>query len=68
MKTTYTYLKNSNTGDLILKQEFSETNIKGIPIYYYRDNKSIDIPNLNGYVEISEKTYNRLKRKNKLTN
>ena len=40
MKTTYTYLKNSNTGDLITKQEFSETTIKGIPIYYYRDNKS----------------------------
>lgn len=57
MKTIYKYFKNSNTGDLIKSQEFTETNITGIPIYFYRNNKSIDTPSLKGYVEISEKKY-----------
>ena len=62
MKTTYKYLKNHETGDLINSQEFTETNITGMPIYYYRNDKSIDTPNLKGYVAISEKKYNRLMR------
>jgi hypothetical protein len=62
MKTTYKYLKNHETGDLIKSQEFTETNITGMPIYYYRNDKSIDTPNLKGYVAISEKKYNRLMR------
>jgi len=63
MITTYKYYKNSNTGDIIKSQEFTETQIKGIPIYYYRNNESIETPDLTGYVEISEKKYNRIKRK-----
>lgn len=63
MKTIYNYLKNHETGDLIKSQEFTETNITGIPIYYYRNDKSIDTPNLKGYVNISEKKYNVLMRK-----
>ena len=63
MKTIYKYLKNHETGDLIKSQEFTEINITGIPIYYYRNDKSIDAPNLKGYVNISEKKYNRLMRK-----
>jgi hypothetical protein len=62
MKTTYKYLKNHETGDLIKSQKFTETNITGMPIYYYRNDKSIDTPNLKGYVAISEKKYNRLMR------
>ena len=62
MKTIYKYLKNHETGDLINSQEFTETNITGMPIYYYRNDKSIDTPNLKGYVAISEKKYNRLMR------
>tara|TARA_R110000796_G_C14214252_1_gene393683 strand:+ start:279 stop:482 length:204 start_codon:yes stop_codon:yes gene_type:complete len=62
MVTKYRFLKNHNTGDLIKSQEFTETNITGIPIYYYRNNKSIDTPNLKGYVDVSEKKYNRLMR------
>lgn len=64
MITTYKYLKNSNTGDVIHSQEFTETDID-FPIYYYRNNESIDTPDLTGYVEISEKKYNRIKRKQK---
>lgn len=64
MVTTYKYFKNSNTGDIIMSQEFTETNIK-FPINYYRNNLSIDTPDLTGYVEISEKKYNRIKRKQK---
>ena len=64
MITTYKYYKNSNTGDIIKSQEFTETKID-FPIYYYRDNQEIDTPDLTGYVEISEKKYNRIKRKQK---
>ena len=62
MKTIYTYLKNSNTGDIITKQEFTEC-IINFPTLYYRDNKSIDIPDLSGYIEITEKKYKQLMRK-----
>jgi len=62
MKTIYRYLKNSNTNDVIVEQKFTETSID-FPICYYRNNQSIDIPDLTGYVEISEKKFNRLKRK-----
>jgi len=62
MATKYTYYKNSNTFDLIVKQEFTETRTK-FPVYYYRDNKSIDTPDLKGYVEISEKKFKRESRK-----
>lgn len=64
MKTIYKYWKNSNTGDVIMSQEFTETSID-FPINYYRNNKSIDTPDLTGYVEISEKKYRRIKRKTK---
>lgn len=53
MKTTYNHFKNHETGDLIKSQEFTETSITGMPIYYYRNNKSIDTPNLKGYVKIN---------------
>jgi len=62
MKTIYKYWKNSNTGDVIMSQEFTETNID-FPINYYRNNESINTPDLTGYVEISEKKYRRIKRK-----
>lgn len=62
MITIYKFYKNSNTGDVIMSQEFTETSID-FPINYYRFNESIDIPDLTGYVEISEKKYNRIKRK-----
>lgn len=60
MKVTLTYFKNSNTGELIFRQRFSETDITGIPDYFYDKNrKSIDRQDLNGFVEISEKKFNR---------
>lgn len=65
MKEIRKYWKHSNTGDIIMRQEFTKTSIRGIPINYYRDHKSIDTPDLKGYVEISEKKYNRIVRKNK---
>lgn len=65
MKTTLTYLKNSNTNDLIVRQEFTDTPIKGIPIYFYRDNKEIEPPDLKGYLPISEKHYKKLIKKRK---
>lgn len=53
------YYKNSNTGDLITSQRFVGYSFE-IPVYWYRNNKLIG-ENLNivGYVEISEKKYNR---------
>ena len=64
METIYTYLKNSNTGDVIMKQEFKSETLK-FPTNFYRNHKSIDKPDLSGYVAISEKTYKRLLRKQK---
>lgn len=64
MVTTYRYYKNSNTGDIFKSQEFTEIPFDS-PIYYYRHNKQIETPDLTGYVEISEKKYNRIKRKQK---
>lgn len=62
MRTIYAHYKNSNTGDLIKSQEFTETTVK-FPINFYRNNKSIDTPDLTGYVFISEKKYKREIRK-----
>jgi len=60
MKVELTYFKNSNTGELIFRQRFSEISITGIPDYFYDKNrKSIDRQDLNGFVEISEKKFNR---------
>lgn len=62
MKTVYTYFKNSNTGDVVMKQEFKELSFEQPP-YYYRNKKAIDAPDLTGYVEISEKKYLRESKK-----
>lgn len=60
MKVELTYFKNSNTGELIFRQRFSETDITEIPDFFYDKNrKSIDRQDLNGFVEISEKKFNR---------
>jgi hypothetical protein len=67
MKTVCKYYKNSNTGELISSQEFKETRITGIPVYFYGlDGKKIG-ENLDttGCVEVSEKKWNRFKRKSK---
>lgn len=63
MTTHYSYYKNSNTGELIKKVTRTGTPIKW-PDYFYdiKGNKLIE-PNLDGFVKISEKKWNRLKRK-----
>ena len=65
MKTIYTYYKNSNTGELMKSQEFTELHITGIPIYFYGLNGDKIGENLDttGFVPISEKNWNRYKRK-----
>ena len=65
MKTIYKYYKNSNTGEVIKSQEFTETKITGIPIYFYSLDGSKIGGNLDttGFVEISEKKGERLNRK-----
>lgn len=65
MKTTYKYYKNSNTGDLMKSQEFTETDITEIPIYFYGlDGKGIgEDLDTTGFVEISKKKWERFKRK-----
>jgi hypothetical protein len=69
MKTIYTYYKNSNTGEVMKSQEFTETSITGIPIYFYGlDGMGIG-ENLEtkGFVKISEKKWDRIKRKGNLS-
>lgn len=65
MKTIYRHYKNSNTGEAMKSQEFTETKITGIPIYFYSLDGSKIGENLDttGFVEISEKKWERLKRK-----
>ncbi len=60
MKTTYTYYKNSNTGELIKKQSFSEIPYKQ-PDYYYNHRNHIieEKVDLAGYVQITEKKFIR---------
>lgn len=61
METIVKYYKNSNTGDLIKSQTVVISSIKGIPVHWYRDGKSIgenlELPS--GYVEVNEKKFNR---------
>lgn len=69
METKYTYYKNSNTGEILMKQSFSDISFK-CPDYFYDWNKqSIDRPDLTGFVEISEKKFNReVKLKSRYSN
>ena len=67
MKTIYKYFKNSNTGDIISSQTFTETKIKNIPVNYFRNNKQIEIPNLSGLINhhlVLKKFKNGYKTKN----
>ncbi len=59
MKTIYTYFKSSNTGELIMRQRFTETVIQFPDFYYDKNKKPIESPNLTGFVEITEKKFNR---------
>jgi hypothetical protein len=61
MKTIIKYWKNSNTGELLKSQEFIETSIKNIPIYFYNvDGKSVgENLDLKGFVEIKEKKFKK---------
>jgi hypothetical protein len=65
MKTVYKFYKNSNTEELLMSQEFTETNIKNIPIYFYNvDRKKVgENLDLKGFVEINEKKFNRYSKK-----
>ena len=67
MPSKHTFYKNSNTGEVMKAQEFIETSITGIPIYYYNlQGKSIgENLNLKGFTVMGEKQWNRLKRKDK---
>lgn len=60
MKTILKYWKNSNTGELVKSQEFTETSID-FPIYFYDiKGKSIgENLDLKGFVEIKEKKFKK---------
>lgn len=61
MKTVYKYFKSSNTGQMVSSQEFTETDITGIPIYYYDINGKGIGENLilKGFVPISERKFRK---------
>ena len=58
MKTIIKYWKNSNTGELLKTQEFTETT-KKFPIYFYNiEGKQVgENLDLKGFVEIKEKKF-----------
>lgn len=67
MKVINKYFKNSNTGEILKSQEFTETRITGIPIYFYDINGQpveVEIP-LKGFVEINEKHFLKAKNNSK---
>lgn len=64
MKTVYKHYKHSTTGDVISSMSYEETRIN-FPVCWYRWHVFIgeDMTLPDGYIPISEKTFNRLKRK-----
>lgn len=67
MRTICTFYKNSNTGQLIKEQRFEDTPFV-CPIFQYDCNgKPIEPVDLVGFVQISERKFNRECRKSKHT-
>lgn len=65
MNKEITYYKNSNTEQLIKKQHFSGLSFDCPDYFYDWDGKEIDTSDLTGFVEISEKKFNREVKKRK---
>ena len=65
MKHNIEYLKNSNTGEILKKSYVTDTWIKRIPVTYYDVNGKCvgEDLELTGFVPISEKKFNREKRR-----
>lgn len=66
MPTEVTYYKNSNTGELVMKQHFITDTRLDFPDLYYGIIKSkpgVEDFDLTGFVEISQKKYQRERRK-----
>jgi hypothetical protein len=61
MKVITKFYKNSNTGELVKTQQFTETRITGIPIYFYNtEGKRVgENLTLEGFVEIKEKKFKK---------
>lgn len=63
MKVCKKYFKNSNTGELIYKTWYEETRIKNMLVNFYNiHGKSVENPDLTGFVEMSEKKFEREKK------
>jgi hypothetical protein len=61
-----TFHKNSNTGQLIKRTSFEDTHMIISDNFYDFNGKSIENPSLKGFVEISEKKFDReAKKQNK---
>lgn len=67
MKIINKFYKDSNTGQLMKSTEYTDTVVKGIPIYYYDENGKEIGQNLElkGFVEIKEKKFLLCKKQNK---
>ena len=63
MTTEYKFYKNSNTGEVIMRQIFSCDTIDFPDCFYDRNKEKILLANLTGFVEIKEKTFKREIRK-----
>jgi hypothetical protein len=63
MKVICKYWKNSNTGEVLKSQEFTETTITGIPIYFYDKNgiKKGENLDLTVFIETKLKTFLKAK-------
>ena len=63
MTTEYKFYKNSNTGEVIMRQIFSSDKFVFPDCFYDRNRKQILLANLTGFVEIKEKKFKREIRK-----
>lgn len=65
MKTVYNYYKNSNTGELLKSQTFTETDIKNLAVNFYDVNgkKVGENLKLDGFVPINQKKFERASKK-----
>jgi hypothetical protein len=66
MPAEYTYYKNSNTGEIVMKQSFHGYSFE-VPDHFYDYQKKLigEDCDLTGFVEISEKRFNREAKKQK---
>ena len=59
MKIINKFFKNSNTGELVIRKQITDSKIKHPDYFFNYKKESIEIKDLTGFVEVKEKKFNR---------